>query len=89
MKRNSLRFKLRKHLCWLLGHRYRAIWFNPKLSPKGEVIGQAGVADTEFGCVYCNHKEPNTHMMAVEDIDWNSTPHRTYPPVNNVYRREQ
>jgi len=88
MKRNSLRFKIRKRLCWLLGHRYRAIWFNPVVRG-GKVIGQAGVADTEYGCVYCSHKEPNTHMMAVEDIDWSATPHRTYPPVNNVYRRER
>jgi len=74
--------KLRKHLCWMLGHRYRAIWFKPSLPqfPKDQV----GIADTEAGCVFCGYTKPNSFPMQVDHIDWENTKHRTTPPKHNV-----
>ena len=79
MKGIDLRIKARKHLCRLLGHEYRAIWF------KGNQFGQCGVADTEAGCVYCGHTEPNHFLMNINDIDWEATKHRTEPPKHKTY----
>jgi len=74
--------KIRKHFCQLLGHRYRAIWFkNPY---PGLIEGQAGVPDTEFGCVYCGHTEPNAFYIQAKNIDWKATKHRTQPPLHRV-----
>ena len=73
---------MRKHFCWLLGHRYRAIWFK---NPYAHIFeGQAGVADTETGCVYCGYTEPNKFPIDIDDIDWEATKHRTAPPISNV-----
>ena len=72
--------RIRGHLCWLLDHRYRAIWFKPSVYG-----GQVGVADTEAGCVFCGHTEPNTFFMNANDIDWEQTKHRTEPPEHKVY----
>ena len=80
--------KLRKHLCRVLGHRYRAIWFKPPYLHLG-MGGQAGVADTEAGCVYCGTSSPNTHFMNVADIDWTMTKHRKNPPRNGTYEQKE
>lgn len=78
---------IRKHLCWLLGHRYPVIWFKPP-RPKTAPEGQAGVADTEAGCIYCGFTKPNSFFMDVNNIDWRSTKHRTTPPKHRVYGKQ-
>lgn len=75
---------LRRHLCWLLRHRYRAIWFKtPSYLKPGEGVG---VADTEAGCVYCGHQEPNWFPMDTAKINWEKTEHRFTPPFYNTYK---
>lgn len=74
---------LRRHFCWLLGHRYPVIWFK---NPYSHIFdGRAGIADTEAGCHYCGHSEPNSFPIDVDNIDWQATKHRTKPPKHNVY----
>ena len=76
--------QIRKHLCWWLGHKYRAIWFK-----KNRFGDQAGIADTESGCIYCGHTDPNFLMLNINDIDWEATQHRINPPKHNVYEGEK
>jgi len=74
---------MRKYFCWLLGHKYQVIWFK---NPYAHIFeGQAGVADTEAGCVYCGQTKPNSFMMNINDIDWKATKHRTEPPKHKTY----
>ena len=78
----------RKYLCRMLDHRYRVIWFKPS-DLHVEIQGQAGVADTEAGCIYCGLSKPNTYLMNVADIDWTMTKHRKKPPINNTVSRRR
>ena len=77
---------MRKYFCWLLGHKYRVIWFKNPYSHIFE--GQAGVADTETGCIFCGQTKPNSFMMNTNDIDWKATKHRTEPPEHNIYEEQ-
>lgn len=70
---------IRKKLCWLMRHKYRVIWFK-----SDRPDAQAGIADTEAGCVFCGHSEPNNHPMSAENIDFKATKHRITPPEHNV-----
>ncbi len=78
----------RKHFCWLVGHRYPVIWFKSEYTFQ-EAGDQTGIADTEAGCTYCDHTEPNWYPMKPENIDWERTTHRTEPPRFNVYPWEK
>lgn len=70
---------IRKRLCWLLKHKYKAICFK---SDNPDVY--VSVADTEEGCVFCGKSSPNTFPMVAEDIDFERTKHRTVPPKHKV-----
>ena len=72
--------KIRKYFCWLLGHKYQGIWFK-----KNKWGDQAGIADTETGCVYCGHTKPNWFPIDANKIDWEATKHRSELPKSNVY----
>ena len=75
--------KIRKYFCWLLGHRYKAIWFKPAYPRISDAY--AGVADTEAGCVYCGQTSPNEFFMNILEIDWEKTTHRQSPPIHRTY----
>ena len=78
---------IRRYFCWLLGHRYKVIWFK---NPYSHIVeSQAGVADTEAGCVYCGITKPNEFPIQVSEIDWEATKHRTEPPKYNCIGGEQ
>lgn len=78
--------KLRKNLCWLLGHRYPVIWLkkDPDIPD-----AQAGVPDTEDGCVFCGHSSPNKFPVNPSEIDYEETKHKIAPPEYNVKLQEQ
>lgn len=73
----------RKYFCWLLGHRYKVIWF------KEERYGQAGIADTEAGCIYCGYTEPNSYPLWSDIVDWEATKHRNELPKHNVIGKQR
>lgn len=77
----------RKYFCWLFGHRYQAIWFKAPREDYPE--DQAGIADTEAGCVFCGETSPNTFLMDINEIDWKATTHRTVPPEHRTYDSSQ
>lgn len=79
--------KIRGYLCWLLGHRYKAIWFKSHRADAPEC--QVGIADTEAGCVYCSYVSSNEFPMNVNDIDWKATSHRKSPPEHNTYKEDR
>jgi len=67
----------------MFGHRYMPIWFKPPIPNFSDA--QAGIADTEHGCVYCGHSEPNSFPLDASDIDWEATTHRTTLPEHKAY----
>jgi hypothetical protein len=75
---------MRKKLCWLLGHKYKVIWFKSKTC----YHEQSGIADTENGCIFCGHAENNKYPIAINEIDYKATRHRSEPPKYNVFLTE-
>jgi len=76
---NRLPKRVRGRLCWLLKHKYRVIWFK-----SNNPDAQAGVADTEHGCVFCGASKANEHFMDPREIDYQKTKHRSAPPRHRV-----
>ena len=76
---NKLPRGLRGKLCWLLGHQFRVIWFK-----SDNQNAQAGIADTEAGCIYCGKSKPNEYPLVETKIDYLATKHRKSAPKHNV-----
>jgi len=69
----------RRFFCWLLGHRYPMLWLVGELKePEG-----AGVANVNYGCVYCGKSEnKNGFPQGSHGVDF----YRSYAELEKIER---